>query len=253
MKRRGFTLIELLVVIAIIAILAAILFPVFMTAKERARQTKCLNNLKQLTQAFRQYCDDYNGCMPSGSAHKSGVASGKYIEWTGSPDVCRPDVDLTKGQLWKYVHNKAVYQCATDVMIPAVGITGQPVNFPFSYSLNQDLGSIYDSRQPPSTPAWQNPVKLDVETAGRSGKCLLLIHEGRKNDVIAGSGINDGYFSWQGTYCDIPGHLHWDGTTVSYADGHAKWASYSALLVEADNKDASAGNPHSLWHANSWH
>ena len=61
---RGFTLIELLVVIAIIAILAAILFPVFARAREKARITSCQNNMKQLGTAFAMYCSDYDGRMP---------------------------------------------------------------------------------------------------------------------------------------------------------------------------------------------
>lgn len=61
MKRRGFTLIELLVVIAIIAILAAILFPIFLAARESAKMRSCASNLKQMGTAFRMYCDEYNG------------------------------------------------------------------------------------------------------------------------------------------------------------------------------------------------
>src|SRR6266581_8496416 len=59
-SRRGFTLIELLVVIAIIAILAAILFPVFAQARESARQTTCLSNLKQIALAGMMYAQDYD-------------------------------------------------------------------------------------------------------------------------------------------------------------------------------------------------
>src|ERR1041385_3748666 len=67
-NKRGFTLIELLVVIAIIAILAAILFPVFAQAREKARQTSCLSNEKQLGLAVMQYLQDYDELLPTGTA-----------------------------------------------------------------------------------------------------------------------------------------------------------------------------------------
>lgn len=63
-KKKGFTLIELLVVIAIIALLAAILFPVFARARENARKSSCLNNLKQLGLGLMQYTQDYDECLP---------------------------------------------------------------------------------------------------------------------------------------------------------------------------------------------
>lgn len=66
MKRSGFTLIELLVVIAIIAILAAILFPVFAQAREKARQSSCMSNMKQLSLATIQYTQDYDETFPTG-------------------------------------------------------------------------------------------------------------------------------------------------------------------------------------------
>lgn len=72
--RRGFTLIELLVVIAIIAILAAILFPVFAQAREKARQTTCQSNLKQIGVAFSLYVQDYDESFPN---------TGEQYLWTG--------------------------------------------------------------------------------------------------------------------------------------------------------------------------
>jgi prepilin-type N-terminal cleavage/methylation domain len=65
MRRHGFTLIELLVVIAIIAILAAILFPVFAQAREKARQTMCTSNLRNIGMAFLMYATDYDGKFPT--------------------------------------------------------------------------------------------------------------------------------------------------------------------------------------------
>ncbi len=72
-KRNGFTLIELLVVIAIIAILAAILFPVFARAREKARQTSCASNLKQISTAFLMYVQDYDENMPPWTGNACGT------------------------------------------------------------------------------------------------------------------------------------------------------------------------------------
>ncbi|MDR3707388.1 MAG: DUF1559 domain-containing protein [Capsulimonadaceae bacterium] len=91
----GFTLIELLVVIAIIAILAAILFPVFATAREKARQTACLSNLKQIGLAVVQYEQDYDESAPCGVSQTN-----KLMGWGGN--------------LYPYVKSTAVFVCPSD-------------------------------------------------------------------------------------------------------------------------------------------
>jgi prepilin-type N-terminal cleavage/methylation domain-containing protein/prepilin-type processing-associated H-X9-DG protein len=93
MKNRGFTLIELLVVIAIIAILAAILFPVFASAREKARQSSCANNMRQMGLAQMNYVEDYDSTMQPGY---SGLASVESV-WA----------EL----LYPYTRNTSIYNC----------------------------------------------------------------------------------------------------------------------------------------------
>lgn len=76
-RSNGFTLIELLVVIAIIAILAAILFPVFARVREKAKQTSCVSNLKQIALGIIAYCDDYDGQGPS----RQDLPNGTIVAW----------------------------------------------------------------------------------------------------------------------------------------------------------------------------
>jgi len=109
LRKQGFTLIELLVVIAIIAILAAILFPVFARARENARKSTCQSNLKQLSQATLMYVQDYDQVYPrlyqyqGGTAtfHPNGVhGAGYYLDWI---DVIYP-----------YVKNEQAFACPSD-------------------------------------------------------------------------------------------------------------------------------------------
>jgi len=95
--KSGFTLIELLVVIAIIAILAAILFPVFAQAREKARQMSCLANMKQLGTSYMMYTQDYDECY---------IFSTRW----GSPG------NGWASHLYPYVHSKGVYKCPDDTV-----------------------------------------------------------------------------------------------------------------------------------------
>ena len=104
MRRRGFTLIELLVVIAIIAILAAILFPVFAKAREKARQSSCLSNVKQIMIGVLQYVQDYDERLPYGTGYWF-VPGG-----SGSP----PDPLLWSESLTPYVKNTQIFGCPSD-------------------------------------------------------------------------------------------------------------------------------------------
>jgi prepilin-type N-terminal cleavage/methylation domain-containing protein len=204
-NRRGFTLIELLVVIAIIAMLAAILFPVFVTARDRARQSACLSNLRQLSSSMRLYADANNGKLPQVAPEYSGFT---MVDWCGCPRVFSPDVDPSKGSLWPYTSkNRGIYRCAADIGIRADHITGKPTNYALSYAMNSYL-------------------KLrSIDSMKSATRILLLIHQGRGS-------IDNGDFLYQAAW-DLPKSVHFGGTTLSYADGHARWASYNSLVSEA--------------------
>lgn len=99
--KRGFTLIELLVVIAIIAILAAILFPVFARAREKARQASCQSNLKQIGLAVHMYAQDYDETLPRGYTDVRPLTiSGGYFH---VPETLHP-----------YIMNAQIWQCPSE-------------------------------------------------------------------------------------------------------------------------------------------
>ena len=142
--KRAFTLIELLVVIAIIAILAAILFPVFSAAREKARQTSCASNMRQLGLATLQYCEDYDETMPIVVSqldyNSAGVAVARPL---GAFDA----LEYTKFHfgwvecIYPYVKSTAVFHCPDDFQPGSSGFLGlcDSVNDP-SYGMNRYLG-----------------------------------------------------------------------------------------------------------------
>ncbi|MEI6914412.1 MAG: prepilin-type N-terminal cleavage/methylation domain-containing protein [Armatimonadota bacterium] len=194
-KRRGFTLIELLVVIAIIAILAAILFPVFMSAKKTAMRTSCLNNLKQIGTSLMLYGQDNNDAMPIpwGWAQGKSLWGIDYMFW---PDFIYP-----------YIKNDRVFVCplrpnqAEGVTVAGWGTFSKPIGYAVTHYLD---GSYYENGK------GKDVTKFSQITTPAS---KILIGE------VPGTAIMIGCH-WINALCGMTkehGRLNW-----AFADGHVK-------------------------------
>jgi len=116
----GFTLIELLIVVTILAILCALLFPVFSAAREKARQSVCATHLRQLGQAVSMYSQDYDGILPLGL-----VPTAQGGRWQiGTPIVFPVPQPMGWWDLvWPYVKNEGLYYCPSEqVRLPGYGM-----------------------------------------------------------------------------------------------------------------------------------
>ena len=188
MHRRGFTLIELLVVIAIIAILAAILFPVFARARENARKSTCLSNLKQLELGMIMYRQDYDErCVYSGlTTSVAATANGPY---TGNGTNRFWWFDMIS----PYIKNRQVIFCPSDA--GTTSCCGFPNR---SYQPNTNMSGVADAIvvAPPQT---------------------IHIIESKLNYQAVNSD--------PGSY--ISNKFHFEGWNVAFADGHTKWMPVS--------------------------
>ncbi|MFP3903747.1 MAG: DUF1559 domain-containing protein [Armatimonadota bacterium] len=211
-KRCGFTLIELLVVIAIIAILAAILFPVFARAREKARQTSCLSNLKQIGLGINMYSQDYDEVLP-------GVfTQGREGQW----GVCTCHYwSAWAINIFPYVQNEQIFICPSykgQGWFATGGHCG--VN---SYGLNHILCG---QNTGPSLARVEHP-----------SECLIVADA--TYYVISGS--YEGSFP-RGDYDQRVDTRHNEGANLAFVDGHAKWMKRDAFIDEPRYWEADGTN-----------
>jgi len=226
-RPRGFTLIELLVVIAVIAILAAILFPVFASAREKARQIVCESNLKQIGTAVLLYTEDYDEHLPPASYNDPAAATP-----SSTPSA------------WMYFVDSYI---KSGIAQSASGNPGQAVSV---YTCPDD--SVTDVSSPPTPshdytansnimPSWISPTGFTPATnpavtiaAIHSPSQLVLIAEaaggsrifstGQDDVTVADSGSGDGDVFWQCQAIYLRGRVrHNGGANYLFTDGHVKW------------------------------
>ncbi|MBM3471895.1 MAG: DUF1559 domain-containing protein [Armatimonadetes bacterium] len=197
---QGFTLIELLVVIAIVAILAAILFPVFARAREKARQTACLSNVKQLSLAITMYTQDYDEMLlPS----RQGNVNNALI-WPA--------------YLLPYLKNTQVFICPSAANQSQYGQVWQDRG-PLSLGLNRDLEDR-NTNVAYSLSVFQEPATN------------ILLADSTPAPTGTGSGGGRGFQVQADRQPDTQsaiGSRHNDGTSVGFLDGHAKWYASSRI------------------------
>ena len=210
--KTGFTLIELLVVIAIIALLAAILFPVFARARENARKSSCMNSMKQIGVGLMQYVQDFDETYVYQSADAL-VASGSTTAAIGNP-AGRTFADF----LHPYIKNEQVWKCASS---SRVGSSPPRISYHMNGCMNgtaladlQAVSKIGMFRDPGTSTSWSQcylrpvPVSYQHTAPFTANNC---------NGVAAGTATG-----WRTDVSGANGP-HFDGYNVCFADGHAKW------------------------------
>ena len=199
-SRKGFTLIELLVVIAIIAILAAILFPVFSRARAKARQASCQSNLKQLGLAFEMYAQDYDETLPlwgyGGGGDEAGPAQGFYTWDT---------------VLYSYMRNQQILLCGDNPYDRNAR----------SYAMTRYTGDPMGNQ----TPCYIGDVPAPAATVvlSEKGKYGIGIKaDSATEHFMQGWGSMFSGQNWR-TNPEYGRMFHNNGKNFLFLDGHVKW------------------------------
>ncbi|HVK06148.1 MAG TPA: DUF1559 domain-containing protein [Armatimonadaceae bacterium] len=217
--KRAFTLIELLVVIAIIAILAAILFPVFAQAREKARQSACLSNQKQIGTGVMMYVQDHDGVYPP----QLGLGA-TTLRWPNTVDA--------------YIKNRDVYVCPNRTDIPCQGSSLQSGYC--SYGMNYWVDSAYYADATDSGIARPAETIFLAETGGRQNlptKGFYLVYPSYYGYTFR---TNYPYgFNLTTTGDARLTDRHNGGQNLLWCDGHSKWMMTKTLEEDNGNTTAS--------------
>jgi prepilin-type N-terminal cleavage/methylation domain-containing protein len=188
--RKAFTLIELLVVIAIIAILAAILFPLYSSTKAKALQSTCASNIRQIVMALLSYSDDWEGTLPGLNGFGDLVDAG-----SGAP---------RRGPLWRYVKSKGVFACPAQIWRRNPAKPTEPHKFNFTYSINGYM-TISERDRPGADYEGEK-----VSKSKNAARTVLLVDENCDEKRNEGAYVvNDALFIWEDRTGDRhPGSEH---------------------------------------------
>lgn len=211
MKTRAFTLIELLVVISIIAVLAALLFPVFSQAKKASQDTVTISNQRQLATGLSLYLGDYDDAYPNTTDGENGQGiDGGWI-FTQTYRIHNSGTfDVKRGTLYPYVKNEQVYQSPLDPDAKTSGNT-----FAFNGYLSPWSGTGFNVSRSSSTVEFPSTTMLF----------------GEENPATDGTshGSNDGYFAPDS---DHFARYHTGGAAIVFCDGHARITKAEDHFVE---------------------
>ncbi len=237
--RRGFTLIELLVVIAIIAILAAILFPVFARARENARRTSCLSNLKQVGLGVMQYVQDYDEMYPR--------TIQLNVQVMPVPGLVDTTISNSNAWYWykliySYTKSTQVYLCPSSTSGTAVQ-TGH-------YGANDKMMTYYGAATPPismAAVAAPSSVYMVMDYSAYLAAAARVTTTPSATWYLPGSSKHNGQsassLSMTGyRTSDYEGGRHFDSVNMLFADGHVKWLNSGSIYNEAAKNIASQPN-----------